>query len=1389
MSNIPFKPLALRLDDVSNGGVLMSPFRVVSQSIRTKSKDAPISDTQYDETIFETMDGFGQLSRANRAVARATMEGYIPFERVKLVNTFTAGKNCAKLRTLISDLDPDYDISYKGIRLGSIDLVDNWSGLYSGNAVLLIPKNSINQARLSRIMLSKGMTLREDGNFYNLNGTKITEREDLPNNVQIEIAKLSREDANPKFLVTSLDEAKRALGEDKGTSEYDCLYGGAAYEYIIRNYDYVSLIRKFVDRKVAAALKSGVNVPDQLGDTWSIQRDSVISKEEVTEPDALQIIGNWYIEPTWLRNNAPAGINKPSTEVMELVQAEIKNHFVTGESSVLSAALNNISSILAECRKDGIPLDEARVEANRQFQQHLVDTFLMEGITVLPIGLRPKVDGRHDKLHYSYEYVIASVIELSALTIRLSPTPYNILHANGLLGDTSVQRGAYAKLQESVYYLISAADNGMKYESTELTSIRSTLKGKHGHVRSRLLSKRADYTGRTVIVPDPYLTTGEVGVPEKMLWDLYFFYIHSRAAYVEHDGTNWTYNPNKEITVDPDDFNGSETDLSTLSPEELMDHMERLERWTAGSKDRVVKSRRSAVLKIRDHEERMQIIRAMKLTEEIPCVIGRQPTLHKLGIQGYKVVPVKGKAIRINALSCPGYNADFDGDTMHISIPIREESVKEIWENMIASKNIFHPKSGEPNYLPRHEMVYGLMKDMSKVGKASERIRRIDRTIAGYEGQGIITLEKFKEEYHASVQEGKVIVSVDSILAVIEYNTRVIFNAAVGCAGYTEKMVHIHVIEDYLKAIVTESFEMSRLTSPTIDILTPIANSHEKKEAKDRFCKNMAPIYSYFADGFESEEGLAYELDKYRDEFDKEIKKFVEAGMVVNGVSHGFKELSDSGARAKASNLVQIFGGKGAVLKNSDEVFLTLIFDAYCDQMSPLDAFVAAFGALMGLIDKTINVGRNGYTTRKMQQAASSIIIDEYDCGTTEGLELTVEDAFLALGIEYSAKESSRPALLRTIIESCVGRYILGVRDTEGVYHSAESFGYDNMFWGSEKELRDIAGVERTEEIEAITIRSPMYCKGKCCQKCYGTDLELGKVLVSKIDPPKVTSSSEQEKSPSIRAEKNATPRAEHSKLLPPINSHVGFIAAQAIGEPGTQATMRTFHSGGVAGATSASGFAKLEAYLDCTNLAKSTKFSMYEPVAWRSGPTKVTPIDRFFNEVTIEGSTGKEVVLIYSHVRIKSYVEKGEGLFLECPDNRSIKEVEKYAGVEAARRYLLHTLFRFYVDTAGVNLKHFEVLVNSMTFYWYAGEAEGKVGQFVRAFDVCKDDPALRTSAKRILSCKNVSIKNSDGLSVISLEDIGRGITRAVLNRNPTNVENPISRIILGLGLDAPIE
>lgn len=921
-------------------------------------------------------------------------------------------------------------------------------------------------------------------------------------------------------------------------------------------------------------------------------------------------------------------------------------------------------------------------------------------VAVVPPEMRPKVQNKEHKLTTRYAAIITANNELRTV-VSSRANPMDV-------------QSKYLMLENAVSKLQYKNQGTSSSVALDDLSLLERFKGKKGQLRMRNLGKRSDYSGRAVVVVNPYLPLDMIKLPACMLPSILEFHVLPYLA--ANINKNNASKENGEI-------------YSTIYDKIKLTNLQDAEAQA----------------------EILSLIREHKILEKIPIPLGRQPTLHKLGIQAFYCEISDSQAIEVNPLVCPAFNMDFDGDTGYCQVPLRPESIAEIRDLVLTTHNIFLPKTGECTIEPRHEMLYGLymatrstyskgnpvggtFKDLSAVREAviDHQVKVWD-TVKVANGKTYIAGEA---AFIACFPDGDVVardeVPGKGSIRACEVTSKTItqFIDHVLRTNSDGERVHrigtrydsVNTFVGCINHLVELGFKVAYLYTRSLSMLKDMQPVPEYDSALKNYFDEMADYDFSYDMGFMTPEDYKIVFNKASTKLNKAYSKNIYDKL---SDSSGYVLMAKSGCRGKASNLVQMFGIKGIVKKNNDEAFDAILTNSYHSQLTPMNGFVAAYGGRQGQMDKSLKTADTGYVSRQMWHADDGISIVCEDCGTKEGITITKN--YLTKFIDPDS--STYYEELQDMFEhAIVGRYT-----TDGEYISdikAKTYAKD-------------------ASVEKITIRSPLKCKCTCCAKCYGVDWSTRRKVV--------------------------------------VGTAVELIAAQSIGEPASQLTLKQFQTGGVAGASDiTSSFDKLSAYIHCTDLgtaSKAGRYSGYDPLAWADGPVIETPSSSINEKVIRIGDDTRRRIVMPNSVKVRSHAIKGEGLAYKHGDY-SIPEILEISGIEAAQMYLMYKLYNLYKDECDICMVHFEILVLCMTQYMIINSdvPELKVGQYYSQDDMNKYASSKVDYVARLLSVRELKQVSQDALDTIIMENQGRGLSRVCALGLGDSLEKPLSRMALGL-------
>ncbi len=642
-----------------------------------------------------------------------------------------------------------------------------------------------------------------------------------------------------------------------------------------------------------------------------------------------------------------------------------------------------------------------------------------------------------------------------------------------------------------------------------------------------------------------------------------------------------------------------------------------------------------------------------------PVLLNRAPTLHRLGIQAFEPVLVEGRALKLHPLVCTAYNADFDGDQMAIHIPLSAEAQAEARFLMLAANNLLKPSDGRPVAVPSQDMILGsYYLTLDKDGEMGEGkvFRDMNEAIMAYDAKDITLHSKIKVR-RAVEKNGKTFVGlVDTTVG------RMIFNQSIPQdLGYVdrdkeenvlkyeidflvgkkqlgtliEKCIRVHGTEksaEVLDAIKTQGYKYSTIGAITVAVADATIPESKKQILADAEA-NIEAITEDYQFGLLSDQERCNAVLKTWEKATNDVTSALQAGL---DKYNPIFMMADSGARGSMSQIRQIAGMRGLIANTSGKTIEIPIRANYREGLNILEYFIASRGGRKGLADTALRTADSGYLTRRLVDVSQDVIIREDDCGSTEGLEV----------FDIKAGHES----IEPMSERLIGRYLLeDFKDENGNVLVSK----DTLMNEEEADIIINAGTEK------IVIRSILTCRAKygVCKKCYGSSLASGKPVQ--------------------------------------VGEAVGIIAAQSIGEPGTQLTMRTFHTGGVASVEDITqGLPRID------ELFEGRKPKHLAIISEISGVIRFEEVKRNRHVVVTDNDTAEEksyMISYGSHVAVKEgdYVEKGEKL---TEGSVSPHDVLAISGAGAVQNYLIQEVQKTYRQQGvDINDKHIEVIIRQM--------------------------------------------------------------------------------------------
>ncbi|ENQ3080726.1 DNA-directed RNA polymerase subunit beta' [Bacillus sp. WLY-B-L8] len=762
--------------------------------------------------------------------------------------------------------------------------------------------------------------------------------------------------------------------------------------------------------------------------------------------------------------------------------------------------------------------------------------------------------------------------------------------------------------------------------------------------------------------------------------------------------------------------------------------------------------------------------------KEHPVLLNRAPTLHRLGIQAFEPTLVEGRAIRLHPLVCTAYNADFDGDQMAVHVPLSSEAQAEARLLMLAAQNILNPKDGKPVVTPSQDMVLGnYYLTLEREGAIGEGMifKDTNEAILAYQNGYVhlhtrvavaassVNNETFTEEQNSKLlltTVGKLI--FNEILpksfpyineptktnlekeTPVEYfvekgsNVKEIIASREEVAPFSKKILGNIIAEVFKRFKITETsrmldrmknlgFKYSTKAGITVGV-ADILVLGEKEEILHEAQAKVDTVIKQFRRGLITEE----------ERYDRVISIWSNAKDVIQGKlmktldkRNPIFMMSDSGARGNASNFTQLAGMRGLMANPSGRIIELPIKSSFREGLTVLEYFISTHGARKGLADTALKTADSGYLTRRLVDVAQDVIVREDDCGTDRGLLIG------------AIKEGNE--IIESLYDRLVGRF---ARKTLKHPETGEVLVREN-----ELITEDIAHIIEKAGVEQLYIRSAFTCNTRhgVCKKCYGRNLATGTDVE--------------------------------------VGEAVGIIAAQSIGEPGTQLTMRTFHTGGVAGDDITQGLPRIQEIFEARNPKGQAVISEIDGVVAAINDVK----DR--QEVVVQGDVEARTYAIPYGARLKvapgHRIEHGKELTEGSIDP---KELLKVTDITAVQEYLLREVQKVYrMQGVEIGDKHVEVMVRQMlrkVRVIDAGETDVLPGTLLDIHQFTDANAKVLLKGKQpatarpiLLGITKASLETDSFLSAASFQETTRVLTDAAIKGKRDELLGLKENVIIG--------
>ena len=728
-------------------------------------------------------------------------------------------------------------------------------------------------------------------------------------------------------------------------------------------------------------------------------------------------------------------------------------------------------------------------------------------------------------------------------------------------------------------------------------------------------------------------------------------------------------------------------------------------------------------------------------------LLNRAPTLHRLGIQAFNPTLIEGNAIQVHPLVCAAFNADFDGDQMAVHVPLSDEAQAEARELMAANKNLLKPGSGDPVVNPGLDIVLGCYW-MTKIIEGDKGEGKIFPTpnaaITAYDFGVVGFRAKVKvvgtDSAKYAVYEGKPFETTPG---------RLLFNSVLPSdfpfvnkeitkkelAGMVDDLITRYGI-DGTPAVLDKikAFGYRYVTKSGITwSISDVNVPEEKKEIVAEARRKEAEITAQWAEGLLSADEKYDKMIEVWKKVETDIEKCVPKGLPKNGP---VMDMISSGARASIKQVTKMVGIKGLVQGPSGRIIDFAMVPSLKEGLSPLEYFISTHGSRKGLTDTALNTAKAGYLTRRLVDVAQDVVVIEEDCGEKDGIRLTKENA---LGIEITIARNVRGRVL--------ARDVVG-KDGKVVFKKGALIG------------RDEAHMVEATGVEEVFVRSPLQCKTLrgVCKKCYGMDLGRGTLVA--------------------------------------LGETVGIIAAQAIGEPGTQLTMRTFHAGGGTGEDITMGLPRVEDVFERqTPKAQAVVAKVNGVVSEIKRGEKDDLIIVVLGDA--EGKKEKEEKAVEHSVsfrrsptvKVGDEVKAGDMLTDGYAD---IDELFKFGGIDRAQRYIISEINKIYeTQGASISRKHVEVIVRQMFSrrkIKHVGDSRFSIGNVVEESELNVENARVKAEGgdeakgdNLVLGITEVALTKESFLSAASFQNTSRVLIEAAVSGSIDRLYGLKENVILG--------
>ncbi len=745
--------------------------------------------------------------------------------------------------------------------------------------------------------------------------------------------------------------------------------------------------------------------------------------------------------------------------------------------------------------------------------------------------------------------------------------------------------------------------------------------------------------------------------------------------------------------------------------------------------------------------------------KEHPVLLNRAPTLHRLSIQAFEPILVEGRAIKLHPLVCSAFNADFDGDQMPVHVPLSAEAQAEARFLMLSANNLLKPADGRAVTVPSQDMILGsyylTMTNENEPG-AGRAFRDMDEAEMAYANGQLGLHAPIRVRMEKTVDGVKYSKLVDATLGRLIFNRQIPQNLGYVDRSDPDKMLDLEVafvikkkqlgkiIDNCIKingiTVAAQMLDNIKATGFKYSTKSGISISvYDMKIPPEKYTKvaeaeqKVGVVTEHFLDGELSEEERYNNVIKIWEQTTEEVTTALTDGF---DKFNSLKMIIDSGARGNASQLRQLAGMRGLMFATNGKTMEIPIKSNFREGLNNIEYFIGARGSRKSLSDTALRTADSGYLTRRLVDVSQQVIIHEDDCGTTEGV------------VVCDIKDGDE--IIEPIKDRLVGRYSL-----EDVIDPATD---EVLVKKGDLISEDQADAVGKSGVEEVLVRSILRCKAKrgVCAHCYGADLASGK----KVN----------------------------------VGEAVGIIAAQSIGEPGTQLTMRTFHTGGIAGSDITQGLPRVEELLEARRPKKAAI------ITEATGTVRMQESKNMRNVVVTSDETGEEFAYpIPFGTRI--IVEEGQHVTIGqslTEGNKAPADILKTNGIEAVYDYIIREVQRVYrLQAVEINDKHIEIIARQMTRKIHVDDAgdtslligtTADVPEFIEENEkidarIAAGETELRHAegSPMLLGITKAALMTESFLSAASFQETTKVLTEAAIRGKVDHLQGLKENVIIG--------